>query len=160
MKTIPFCQVNWDENADHLGSDQQDSQTVVSEQNFLACKCNKREYDGSPEITIINGCPVSQQIWHAKEPSLLNGHKCRAQVKICSPLPVIVTSPYATNEWLSSTACISILRKKKSPLNFVHVCAIKTNVFASQTSGSYTLIYIYPQDESTRIGGSHYVDEA
>ena len=23
MKTIPFCQVNWDENADHLGSDHQ-----------------------------------------------------------------------------------------------------------------------------------------
>ena len=24
-------------------------------------------------------------MWHAKEPSLLNGHKCWAEVKICSP---------------------------------------------------------------------------
>ena len=24
-----------------------------------------------------NGCPVSQQVWHAKEPSLLNGRKRR-----------------------------------------------------------------------------------
>ena len=28
---------------------------------------------GSSETTVINGCPVSQQVWHAKDPSLLNG---------------------------------------------------------------------------------------
>ena len=29
-------------------------------------------------------------------PSLLNGHKCRVQVQLCSPSPVMVTPPY---EW-------------------------------------------------------------
>ena len=36
----------------------------------------------------------SHQLWDAKEPSLLNGLDCRAQVKICSTSPVMVTSPY------------------------------------------------------------------
>ena len=35
-------------------------------------------------------------MWHAKKPSLLNGHKYRAKVKICSPSPVM-TSPYQWN---------------------------------------------------------------
>ena len=26
---------------------------------------------------------MSQQLWHAKEPSLLDGHECRVLVKIC-----------------------------------------------------------------------------
>ena len=43
-------------------------------------------------MTIINGCPVSQKMWHAKELSVLSGHKCRAYVKICSPSPAMVTS--------------------------------------------------------------------
>ena len=34
--------------------------------------------------------------WHVKEPSLLNGHECRAYVKMCCPSSVMVTSP---NEW-------------------------------------------------------------
>ena len=33
-------------------------------------------------------------MWHAKEPSLLNGHERRASVKICSPSTAIVSSPY------------------------------------------------------------------
>ena len=37
---------------------------------------------------------LSQQVLHSKEPSLLNGHDCRAQINICSPSPVMVTSPY------------------------------------------------------------------
>ena len=40
--------------------------------------CNR-----SSAMTIINGCHVSQQVWHAEEPSMLNGHECRAYVKIC-----------------------------------------------------------------------------
>ena len=49
----------------------------------------------------MKGCPVSQQVWHAKEPSLLNGHECRAQVKIYCPSPATVTSPYERKilEW-------------------------------------------------------------
>ena len=47
-------------------------------------------------MTIINGCPVSQKVWYAKESSLLNGHECRAWLKFCSPWLVMVTSPY---EW-------------------------------------------------------------
>ena len=43
------------------------------------CKCH-----GSMEMTIINGCPVSQYVWHAKEHSLLNGHECRAWVKFAA----------------------------------------------------------------------------
>ena len=30
-------------------------------------------------MTIINGRPVSQRMWHVKEPSLLNDHECRAK---------------------------------------------------------------------------------
>ena len=35
------------------------------------CECHV-----SSEMTIVNGCPVSQRVWHTKEPPLLNGHKC------------------------------------------------------------------------------------
>ena len=35
----------------------------------IACECH-----GSSEMTIINGFPVSQYVWHSKEPSLLYGH--------------------------------------------------------------------------------------
>ena len=48
----------------------------------------------SLKMTIINGCPVSQKVWHSKEPSLLKGHECRAQVKICSLSSVTFTSPH------------------------------------------------------------------
>ena len=47
-------------------------------------------------MTIINECPLSQWVWHSKEPLLLNGHKSREWVKICNPSPAMVTSPY---EW-------------------------------------------------------------
>ena len=40
----------------------------------------------------INGCPLSQYIWNAQE--TLNGYECRVLVKICSPSPAMVTSPY------------------------------------------------------------------
>ena len=50
------------------------------------CECHE-----SQVMTIIK-TDVSQQVWHAKVPSLLIGHECRAQVKICSPSPVTVTS--------------------------------------------------------------------
>ena len=41
---------------------------------------------------------MSQWVWKAKKPSLLNGHECRVPiyVKICSPSPVMGLSPY---EW-------------------------------------------------------------
>ena len=60
------------------------------------CQCHR-----SSEMTILNGRPVSQQVWHVREPSLLNGHECRTQVKICSPSPAMVTSPYEKKilEW-------------------------------------------------------------
>ena len=50
----------------------------------------------SREMTIIKRRPVSQKLWHVKEPSLHNGHECWAWVKICSPSLAMVTSPY---EW-------------------------------------------------------------
>ena len=54
-------------------------------------------------------------MWHAKEPSLFNGHECRAYDKIWSPLPVIVTSPYHWKilEWDVKPP------KKKTPKSFV-----------------------------------------
>ena len=39
---------------------------------------------------------MSQEMWHPKEPSLLNAYECRAQVIIIIPSPLMVTSPY---EW-------------------------------------------------------------
>ena len=33
-------------------------------------------------MTIVNGCLVSQEVWLAKEPSLLNDHKCQVLVVI------------------------------------------------------------------------------
>ena len=61
------------------------------------CECH-----GSSEMTIINGYSVSQQVWHSKEPSLLNGHKCRTQVKRCSPSAAMVTDSQSVafqTEW-------------------------------------------------------------
>ena len=46
-------------------------QVVTAPLSMLGNRC---ECHGSSALTIINGCPVSQQVWHAKEPSLLNGH--------------------------------------------------------------------------------------
>ena len=65
-----------------------------SKQGQLHCQTLGIKYEshGPSEMTIINGCPVSQQLWHAKEPSLLS--KCRAQVKICSPSPVMLRSQF------------------------------------------------------------------
>ena len=39
---------------------------------------NKCECCRSLEMTILNGWPVSQWLWQAKKPSLLNGHECQA----------------------------------------------------------------------------------
>ena len=55
------------------------------------CECH-----GPSEMIITNGCPVSQSVWHTKEPSLLNSHECRAKVKFFSPSSAMVTSTY---EW-------------------------------------------------------------
>ena len=41
------------------------------------CQCH-----GSSEMTITQGWPISQWVWQVKESSLLNGHKCRAWVKM------------------------------------------------------------------------------
>ena len=53
------------------------------------CKCH-----GSMEMTIIYGCPVSQYVWHAKEPSMINVHEYRAQVNICRFSPAMATCLY------------------------------------------------------------------
>jgi hypothetical protein len=42
-----------------------------------------------------NRGPVSQQVWHDKDPSLLKGPEHKP--KFCSPSPVMVTSPYKWN---------------------------------------------------------------
>ena len=67
----------------------------------------------SLQMTKLNGYPVSQEVWHAKEPSLLNCHKCRTKVKFCSPLPIMVTSP---NEW-KILECDEKLQTNRKNLN-------------------------------------------
>ena len=42
----------------------------------IRCECH-----GYSKMTIINGCPVSKKVWHAKEPSLFNGHKIQHRSK-------------------------------------------------------------------------------
>ena len=53
------------------------------------CKCHR-----SSEMSIIKSRPMLQWVWHVKEPSLLNGHKCQAKVKISTPSLAMVMSPY------------------------------------------------------------------
>ena len=53
--------------------------------------CKVCECHGSSEMTIMIGCPMSQQVWHAEEVSLLKGHECRIQIQTCSPSSVTVT---------------------------------------------------------------------
>ena len=60
------------------------------------CMCQ-----GSSEMTIINGWPVSQYVWHVKETSPLNGLEWHVTVKICSPSLVTLRSLYECKilEW-------------------------------------------------------------
>ena len=48
---------------------------------------------------------MSQYLWHAKAPSVFNDHDFRAQFKICSPSPAMVTFPYERKilEWDEKT---------------------------------------------------------
>ena len=55
---------------------------------------NRCECQRSSDMTIINGYPVSQGIWHAIESSLHNGYKCRALAKTFSLSSVMVTFLY------------------------------------------------------------------
>ena len=56
----------------------------LSSEVSLACHtfCDTGQRDN-----VYNGCI-------REKTSLLNGHNCRAKVKICSPSPVMMTSPY------------------------------------------------------------------
>ena len=62
------------------------------------CECHR-----SLEMNIIKGCPVSKYVWHAKEQSLLNDHRCRAFVKICSHSLVMVLLLSAKNSLSNGT---------------------------------------------------------
>ena len=55
---------------------------------------------------------ISQYMWHAKEPSLLYGHKCRALVKICSPSSAMVTSPKMSERFSSETKTYKEINKQ------------------------------------------------
>ena len=56
-----------------------------------------------PRVTVI---------WHVKEPSLRNDHRCRAEVKIISPSPVMATSP---NVWKFSSGTKNSKNKHTTP---------------------------------------------
>ena len=66
---------------------------------------------------LLEPFPRYLKVWHVKEPSLLNGHTCRAIVKICSPSLVMLTSPY---EWkIFSSGTINL--KKTTNIPEIHV---------------------------------------
>ena len=44
--------------------------------------------------TFRTNVPFQSKIWHGEEPLLLRCYKRRTYVKICSPLPAMVTFPY------------------------------------------------------------------
>jgi hypothetical protein len=55
--------------------------------------CHKRRLNGAVlRLRPENLGPMSQQLWHDKNPSLLKGHEHRP--KFCSLSPAMVTSPY------------------------------------------------------------------
>ena len=60
-------------------------------------------YKQMPRVTVI---------WHVKEPSLRNDHRCRAEVKIISPSPVMATSP---NVWKFSSGTKNSKNKHTTP---------------------------------------------
>jgi hypothetical protein len=61
--------------------------------------CRKRRLNGAIlQMRPEKRGPVSQQVWHDKDPSLLKGHLSAEQrPKFCSPSPVQVTSPFKWN---------------------------------------------------------------
>ena len=87
--------------------------TALHKENYLYISCSAFSTVEETEqinetVTGVTGLrklplkrPVWQWVWHVKELSLLNGHECRAQVKICSPSPAMVTSTYKCKilEW-------------------------------------------------------------
>ena len=99
------------------------TQVVINRYWQLHCQTlgNRCECHGSTEMTIINGCPLSQYVWHAKELSLLNGHECWAKVKICSPSPVMVTSPYAYSSQCNGAQHYDMPFQETGKLRYLHV---------------------------------------
>ena len=99
------------------------TQVVINRYWQLHCQTlgNRCECHGSTEMTIINGCPLSQYVWHAKELSLFNGHECWAKVKICSPSPVMVTSPYAYSSQCNGAQHYDMPFLETGKLRYLHV---------------------------------------
>jgi hypothetical protein len=57
--------------------------------------CLKRRLNGAVlQLRPEKVRPVSQQLWHDKDPSPLKGPERRTQAKICNISLVMVTSPY------------------------------------------------------------------
>ena len=98
----------------------------------IRCECQWSSY-----MTIKNGFPVLHQVWHAKEPSLLNGHESRAQGKICSLSWVMSTALYERkilgwNETNKTKLLLMQMRKSETiPISFwkCQLAAYKGNVF-------------------------------
>ena len=67
--------------------------------------------------------------------------RCREKVKICSPLPVIVTSPYELNnlEWDETTQT----NKKCAPWTGCHDVALQMDSIRSIRYWCYSCMYMY-----------------
>ena len=60
----------------------------------IRCQCHR-----SLEMTIIKGWPLSQYMWHVKEPSLLNGHECQAYRVGQNLKPFAIYGEVSINAW-------------------------------------------------------------
>ena len=60
----------------------------------IRCQCHR-----SLEMTIIKGWPMSQYMWHVKEPSLLNGHECQAYRVGQNLKPFAIYGEVSINAW-------------------------------------------------------------
>ena len=87
----------------------------------------------------INGCPVSQYLWHAKEPSLLNAYMCRAYVNIFRSPPVMVMFPYEWKilEWDENPKQTNVRCLTQSGRNIINLTKTVTYSNSLQTRYSY-----------------------
>ena len=94
---------------------------------------------------------MSQQIWHAKGPPLLNSYEHRGQVHTCTPLPVNVTSPYE-HENTSGTINRQQINKNNTSLwSFSRfICRISISFFLKNYISQPL---IHPSKNATQLNG-------
>jgi hypothetical protein len=64
---------------------------IGSDCSFAKSTAFRSENHGSFGYDLKNGGPVSQQVWHVKEPSLLKAVRAKRRSKFAALSPVMVT---------------------------------------------------------------------